>query len=130
MVVYFLDCRALEAHPRGMIDEIKSRVAAAVRAGRTKREISQAALAEEVGLSMEAISHIERGTSLPSLETFSALAKALDLDVGKLLVGSNRKKPLGLARARLETEVSAFADSLTDREVAKWLQFGRVMKQK
>ena len=113
-----------------MADEIKSRVAAAVRAGRTKREMSQAALAEEVGLSMEAISHIERGASLPSLETFAALAKALELDVAKLLLSSTKRTPLGLARARLETEVATFTETLTDREIAKWLEFGRVMKKK
>jgi transcriptional regulator with XRE-family HTH domain len=68
-----------------MPSDLKPRIAAAIRVARTRRGLSQAALAEAVGLSMEAVSHIERGASIPSLETFAELVATLDLDAAKLI---------------------------------------------
>jgi transcriptional regulator with XRE-family HTH domain len=113
-----------------MADDIKTRVSAAVRAARAKKDISQAELAERVGLSMEAISHIERGTSTPSLETFAALAYVLGLDVARLIGPSGRRRTVSRDRARLEAEVLTFAEGLTDREIERWLEHGRVLKKK
>jgi transcriptional regulator with XRE-family HTH domain len=113
-----------------MADDIKNRVSAAVRSARTKIGLSQAELAEKVDVSMEAISHIERGASVPSLETFASLVTVLGLDVNKLMSKVVRRQPASIERARLDAEIEAFADTLTDRDVKRWLELGRVMKQK
>ncbi|WP_371404216.1 helix-turn-helix domain-containing protein [Kribbella sp. NBC_00662] len=52
-----------------------------LRAFRTRAGLTQAALAEQAGLSEQAISVLERGTrSRPRIDTVRALTKALDLD--------------------------------------------------
>jgi transcriptional regulator with XRE-family HTH domain len=57
----------------------------ALRKLRTAKGLSQAALAERVGLSREYINKIEAGKYDPPLSTINALAKALGVKVGRLL---------------------------------------------
>jgi transcriptional regulator with XRE-family HTH domain len=64
-------------------------VALRIRVIRKRRGLTQEALAEEVERTVDAISQLERGRSLPSFETLERLALALDVpirdffDVGK-----------------------------------------------
>jgi len=52
---------------------------------RTAKKLSQAALAERARLSREYVNKIEAGRYDPPLSTINALAKALRVDVAKLL---------------------------------------------
>ena len=52
---------------------------------RTAKKLSQAALADRAGLSREYVNKIEAGRYDPPLSTINALAKALKVDVAKLL---------------------------------------------
>jgi transcriptional regulator with XRE-family HTH domain len=60
----------------------------AIRAQRTERELSQAALAERAGLTVAALSRIERGHTNPTWGTIVALAKALHTTVANLAARS------------------------------------------
>lgn len=113
-----------------MAHDLKNRVAAAVRVARTKRGLSQVALAEAVGLSMEAVSHIERGASIPSLETFAELVTTLDLDTVKLIGAGRKATRKSRDRARLEAEIAAFVDGLSDRDLERWFAVGKVISSR
>jgi transcriptional regulator with XRE-family HTH domain len=52
---------------------------------RTKKKLSQAALAQRAGLSREYINKIEAGRYDPPLSTLNTLAKALGVTVTELL---------------------------------------------
>lgn len=52
---------------------------------RKKKELTQAALAERVGVHRIYIAQIEAGTKTPSLPTLAKLAKALSVPVTALL---------------------------------------------
>ncbi len=56
-----------------------------IRKLRIAKKLSQAELADRVGLSREYINKIEAGRYDPPLSTINALAKALRVDVAKLL---------------------------------------------
>ena len=55
---------------------------------RIDKKMTQAQLAEEIDLSKNYISNIERGTSIPSLETFVMLCNALDVTADMMLTDS------------------------------------------
>ena len=60
-------------------------VAKAVSAYRLIQKLSQAQLAEKVGVSRQAIDQIERGNITPSLKTLEALANAFGVRASDLL---------------------------------------------
>lgn len=59
-----------------------------LRKARKDKKLTQAQLAEEADLSNNYISNIERGTSIPSLETFVMLCNALDVTADMMLTDS------------------------------------------
>lgn len=70
-------------------------IGARVRAARRKHHHTQAALAEQLHLSTSFLGHIERGTRIMSLATFSQLCRVLSLDANYLLFGSCQTLPVG-----------------------------------
>lgn len=56
-----------------------------IRASRKAAKLKQAALAEAIGRSEDAVSQFERGKTLPSIETLIALSNALSVSVDHLL---------------------------------------------
>ena len=56
-----------------------------IRAVRLERKMTQEQLADAVNLGVTHISHIETGSSIPSLQSFIAILNALDCSADKLL---------------------------------------------
>jgi transcriptional regulator with XRE-family HTH domain len=52
---------------------------------RTRRKVTQAALADAVGVHRIYVAQIEGGTKMPSIAILEKLAKALGVKVGQLL---------------------------------------------
>ena len=67
------------------MDLLTRRFAANVQRLRSKRKMSQKALADKVGISVSYVSMLERGQRSPQLETVEALAGALGTTPQKLL---------------------------------------------
>ena len=59
-----------------------------IKKARIDKKQTQAQLAEQLDLSNNYISSIERGTSIPSLETFIAICNALDVTADMMLTDS------------------------------------------
>jgi transcriptional regulator with XRE-family HTH domain len=68
---------------------IQTLLSARMKQLRATRDMSQEALAEKSGRSIEAISNIERGKASPTLETLQQLAAALGVKVVDLLSEQN-----------------------------------------
>ena len=65
----------MDAHTTAQAD--RQRFALLVRTERKRQKLTQAALAENVGVSVSFMGHIERATRIPSMETVVAVARAL-----------------------------------------------------
>lgn len=66
-------------------------------------KLSQAELAERTQLSTEFISRLERGVTLPSLDTFVSLCDALDCTPNDLLTPNKPEDRLERLRVRIES---------------------------
>lgn len=74
------------------MDELGTRL----RRTRREQDVTQQALAEQTGLSYQAINRIERGHTSPKLDTIAKLAAALGVDMKWLAFGDgdeSERKP-------------------------------------
>jgi transcriptional regulator with XRE-family HTH domain len=67
--------------------DLLTRFASNVRRLRSKKKLSQKALADKVGISVSYVSMLERGQRSPPLETVEKVAKALSVPPATLLGG-------------------------------------------
>jgi transcriptional regulator with XRE-family HTH domain len=75
-----------------------------VRDRRTKNQLSQEALGQEIGLSRTSVTNIERGHQHISLHTLYTLSDVLGVDVSTLLPDKSELVPKGGLSERLEKE--------------------------
>ncbi len=69
------------------MDLLTRRFAANVQRLRSKRKMSQKALADKVGISVSYVAMLERGQRSPPLETIEKMARALGVTPANLLAG-------------------------------------------
>lgn len=81
--------------------------------GMTQEALSDRMKADEANFSVESISAIERGRSLPGLDTLYRIASALDVPMGKLL-DLDEDAPTDPERAALEARLTHLAKTLPD----------------
>jgi transcriptional regulator with XRE-family HTH domain len=67
--------------------DLLNRFAANVRRLRSRKKMSQKALADKIGISVSYVSMLERGQRSPPLETIEKMAKALGVPPSSLLGG-------------------------------------------
>ena len=67
-----------------MASDLKSVLGAKVRAARESAGLSQEQLAERINRTPETISNVERGKTMPAIETLQALCSALGLRLPEL----------------------------------------------
>lgn len=87
-----------------------------VRALRRAKGMTQSQLADLVGRTTDAVSQIERGVNMPSLETLIALGDGLSVPVDALLQISDTRKE-GIGRVDLMREANAILQSLADDDL-------------
>jgi DNA-binding XRE family transcriptional regulator len=73
--------------------ELMSHLAAVVREARKKAELTQADVADRVGIVTEVFGRLERGYLVPSLPTFRKLCRVLRLDANAVLGLDVEKAP-------------------------------------
>lgn len=66
--------------------DIKSRISIGIKAIRKRRGLSQEEMAELINRSPDAISNLERGKSLPTIETLDELAKGLNIPLAEFFL--------------------------------------------
>jgi len=110
--------------------DIGSQFAAAVRAARKQRGLSQLALAEAIGGSVDAVSAIEREINSPNLETTAALVRVLAIDANKLFGGTPREGSLSAERRTQEAMLQRLAEGLDDDGVALLLELASAVAKR
>jgi transcriptional regulator with XRE-family HTH domain len=75
--------------------EKKREIGLRIRAHRLERRLTQEQLAESIDRSVETISNLERGVSLPNEATLRRLAQVLDASVDELFRERERKASTG-----------------------------------
>ena len=70
----------------------KAKLGERIREARLALDLSQAELADAVGMTVESISRAERGTITPTIWTLLEMCRALETDIGAL-VGESPQKP-------------------------------------
>lgn len=99
---------------RRMKEAWKLQIGAALREARGRADLTQEQLADRVGMSAEAISNIERGSSLPTLETLYKIAVAVNSSISDL-IGEPPSSLKSQKRSALESQLQVTADALDDR---------------
>ncbi|MBP2316526.1 helix-turn-helix domain-containing protein [Azospirillum soli] len=89
---------------------LKQRVGLRVKEARVARGLTQEALAELVGRTVEAISNIERGRTFPTIETLEQLGRNLDMPIQHFFEDAERS--IDDRRFALEGKVKAIARKL------------------
>lgn len=87
----------------------KKRLGLCIRTFRKEACLTQEALAEATNLSIDTVSKIERGVSLPQLETLFLIAQALDVPMSAL-VGAMQETDR--QRTELMAQLNAIASDL------------------
>ncbi|AWB07759.1 XRE family transcriptional regulator (plasmid) [Azospirillum humicireducens] len=70
---------------------LKQRVGLRVKEARVARSLTQEALADLVGRTVEAVSNIERGRTFPTIETLEQLGRHLDVPIQYFFEDVERK---------------------------------------
>jgi transcriptional regulator with XRE-family HTH domain len=97
--------------------DLKRRLGIRIRTLRAQKRLSQEEIAALIDRSVDAVSKIERGVSLPGLDTLIRLAEPLGVTVPELLEPLWRPGTGDPARAELEAALIQLARSLDDRSL-------------
>lgn len=108
-----------------MADDIKKFLAEQVMQRRKKAKLSQAALAEQTGLSIASISEIERAVTNPTLDTLEVLAKVFNVSVVDLL---DYEGSLSNANA-IKEKITDSLGHFTEKQLQTILSLVRTMRK-
>jgi transcriptional regulator with XRE-family HTH domain len=84
------------------MEELARRLGANIRRARISKGLTQEEVAGRINLSVELYERMERGTYLPSVETFTALYYVLKVPLDDLLGSPSSRPQLRLIRGGLE----------------------------
>ena len=96
---------------------VEKRIGAIITEIRLARGWTQAQLAEQVHLSVESISRLERGVNIPSLKTIDLIANTLDVRLVEFFDFENQE-PVDKAYERELSKLIAFLRKLSKEEIA------------
>lgn len=91
------------------MSKIPAEIGRRIRALRQARKLTQAQVAEAVGIDPSFYGQVERGTNTPSLKTFLAVADVLEVDPAELLPSRKRgsgKDPYPEILSRLVSDLT------------------------
>jgi transcriptional regulator with XRE-family HTH domain len=97
--------------------DLKRRIAIKLRVSRKARQLTQEALADLIGRSVDAISNIERAKGLPSLDTLEAIAAKLDIPIAEFLDNPRGRTKLTARRFEALARLSELGRALPDRSL-------------
>lgn len=88
-----------------------------IKALRSQLGLTQEKLAARIERSVDAVSKIERGASLPSLETLIGIARVLDVPLERIIAPLQIETQKALPRIELEGQLLGLASSLSDQQL-------------
>lgn len=118
----------IEDKVHSQLEALRTTIGRRVQSARKATGITQHDLAERIGRSVEAVSNIERGASLPPLDTLSAICIALEVDLTDL-VATDEKTTSG-KRAGIEMDMLLLLRDMNTREAETALEVVRTLHQR
>ena len=107
------------------LDALKTAVGYRVRSERRRKDISQEDLAARIGRTTAALSNIERGRSLPPLDTLLLIAEELSVPISAFFVDLDASA--GNKRLDLQAELHAQLGGLSDDKLATALRLVKAL---
>ncbi|MEO1109639.1 MAG: helix-turn-helix transcriptional regulator [Pseudomonadota bacterium] len=111
-----------------MAMDLKQEVGSRVKAARKMRGMTQATLAEAIGMSFETVSNLERGKTAPNFNTLSDIASALSIEM-KFFFDFQPNNSSKL-RSRLLSELNATTLEVDDEKLALIADLAKVVAQR
>ncbi len=103
----------LRTQTSAMSIELKRSIGRRVQAARTSAKLTQEQLAERIERSPEAVSNIERGVSLPTIDTLDRIARALSVKLAFFFDEIGTASP---HRDELDARAQLVLRALSDRD--------------
>jgi transcriptional regulator with XRE-family HTH domain len=116
-------------HLIGMSD-LLARFAAAVRAGRKAKDLTQEQLAALTGISSESISNVERTKFAPTFDVLAALVICLELDVTAIFGIARHTKKVTAQRLNDEAGIAQIIHDLGDRQVGLLFDIAKAVRDR
>jgi len=104
------------------VSEIPHAFATAVRAARKRKGLTQLALAEKAGTSLDAINAVGREVNVPTIETAAKLIKVLEIDPAVVFGPDPRSASATSERKAIEAKVLRLLEGIDDRGASLLLQ--------
>tara|TARA_X000001316_G_C920185_1_gene34333 strand:+ start:1099 stop:1434 length:336 start_codon:yes stop_codon:yes gene_type:complete len=95
--------------------DVRKRLAGRLRVLRKRRGLTQDQLSEKIGRSVDAVSNLERGKSLPNFETLERLSQELGVPIRDFF--DFNEDDLSPARSAALAELMDIARSLSDEDL-------------
>ncbi len=97
--------------------DMKRTIGLLVRTARNRKSLSQERLAELIERTVETVSNVERGQTLPTIETLDRLSRQLDIPLREFF--DHHDLPPSLSRRRIEREIQMreLVRTMTDQEL-------------
>jgi transcriptional regulator with XRE-family HTH domain len=117
---------------------LKQKVGLAVRMARKRYKdakltkagmLTQEGLAAKAKVSMETISNVERGATLPTIDVLFKIARVLPLDLAELAESLPTDDSLSKDRVRLEGALAEIAQGLSDDKLKSLIEIARVLER-
>ena len=110
------------------MEQLRLQIGAAVRATRKRQKnLTQERLAEIAGISMETVSNVERGATLPTVDVLFKIARAIPLDLAAMAKVAPGEDGRSAERIRLEGTMAEIAEKLPDDQLRTLIEIGRVL---
>ena len=100
-----------------MSKHLKTYIGGQVKILRKQSALTQADLGEKIGRTAEAISNVETGKSLPSLDTLIAVAEALSVPLTDFFPSGSVDLDRSANRLKLEAEAMTVLRGLSDNQL-------------
>ena len=100
-----------------MDERIKIGIAQALKSARKGKGLTQAELGDRIGRTAEALSNIERGEAVPSVETLVALSGELGLRLSDFFPDLGGNDEVSPRRLRLEVEAVEIIRKLPEKSL-------------
>lgn len=100
-----------------MSKHLKTYIGGQVKTLRKQSGLTQADLGEKIGRTAEAISNVETGKSLPSLDTLISMSEALGIPLTDFFPSGSFDPNRSANRLKLEAEALALLRGLTDSQL-------------
>ena len=97
--------------------ELKQIIGARVRAARKRRGYTQEQLADLIGRTVETVSNVERGRTIPTLETLDRLGHSLDVPLREFFDDRRDFAEVSNRRLELELRLTEFVRSMSDDDL-------------